>query len=34
MKMFSFQQCGICDATEVSKAHPIEFAIDGDKATW
>ena len=28
------QECGICDATEQSKAHPIGKAIDGHQGTW
>jgi laminin alpha 1/2 len=30
----SNQECGICDASEKSKAHPISMATDGDAATW
>ena len=30
----SNQECGICDASERTKAHPISLAIDGRKDTW
>ena len=30
----SNQECGICDATERSKAHPIGMAVDGRSDTW
>ena len=30
----SSQECGICDASERSKAHPISLAIDGRQDTW
>ena len=30
----SNQDCGICDASERNKAHPISLAIDGQKSTW
>lgn len=30
----SNQECGICYASEKSKAHPISMATDGDAATW
>ena len=30
----SNQECGICDATERGKAHPIGKAIDGQEGTW
>ena len=30
----SSQECGICDASESTKAHPISLAIDGRKDTW
>lgn len=30
----SNQDCGICDASERSKAHPISLATDGRSDTW
>ena len=30
----SNQECGICDASEASKAHPIGMAVDGRDDTW
>ena len=30
----SNQECGICDATQTDKAHPIGMAVDGNTTTW
>jgi laminin alpha 1/2 len=27
-------ECGVCDATDQAKAHPIEAAVDGDETWW